>query len=372
MISKRLTGPVLYIANAEEEADILYRTGFSAPGKLVFLEERNGKRHLIVSDLEFKRAQRVASECHIWRLTDFELFGKPVSSLAGSALALINRLKLKKVNVSRTFPYGCASILIDNGVELVIHDKPFYRQREIKSESEIRLIRQSQRAANDAMLAAWRLIKSAEIGKKKLLFVNGTQLTSDLVRAEINKTLLDHNCVGTGTIVACGSQAADPHESGYGPLYANESIVIDIFPRHDRHGYWGDLTRTFVRGKASPALRKMYNAVYAAQKAALSRIRHGAIIRSVHMACEEEFERRGLETESGEGFIHSTGHGLGLEIHENPTLSSSGDKLRAGNVITVEPGLYYHATGGIRIEDVVLVTDTGYRYIAGLKNFFEI
>jgi Xaa-Pro aminopeptidase len=201
-------------------------------------------------------------------------------------------------------------------------------------------------------------------------------ITAEAVKKLIHGILLDHDCTGKDTIVACGRQAVDPHEQGHGPLRAGKAIVIDIFPQHIRSGYWGDLTRTVVRGAAGHELRGMYSAVRAAQLAALERIKSGVKGSTVHRAAAAELTRRGFRTENLDGqpagFIHSTGHGVGLAIHEGPSLSASGGRLRAGHVVTVEPGLYYPAVGGVRIEDTVEVTRDGWRYLVPCEKRFEI
>ncbi|MBU4394549.1 MAG: M24 family metallopeptidase, partial [Proteobacteria bacterium] len=214
------------------------------------------------------------------------------------------------------------------------------------------------------------------VDKKNRLRVRGRLLTSERVRRAIYRVLVDHNCTGEGTIVACDGQAATPHGIGHGPLRAHQSIVIDIFPRHLEHGYWGDLTRTVVKGTPSPALKKMYAAVKAAQAAALAKIRAGVSGRRVHLAAVAALARHGFKTGllegKAQGFIHSTGHGIGLEVHEAPSLSLRPGRLRAGHVVTVEPGLYYFQHGGVRIEDTVLVTRGGCRKLAACADVFEV
>jgi Xaa-Pro aminopeptidase len=160
----------------------------------------------------------------------------------------------------------------------------------------------------------------------------------------------------------------EPHERGHGPLRAGQPIVIDIFPRHKVHGYWGDITRTVARGPVLPAVRRMYGAVKAAQQAALRRLKPGVSGVTVHQTVEQVLEERGFKTRVGdgvaEGFIHGTGHGVGLDIHEAPPLGKSKGRLRAGHVVTVEPGLYYPGLGGVRVEDTVVITRGGWRYLA--------
>jgi Xaa-Pro aminopeptidase len=154
-----------------------------------------------------------------------------------------------------------------------------------------------------------------------------------------------------------------PHHGGEGPIYADKPVVIDIFPRSQASGYFGDMTRTVVRGEPSPVLVKMYDTVLRGQKLAIGMVKAGVRVKDIHSAVVDYFRSRGFETAmidgKMQGFIHSTGHGLGLEIHEPPRISLGDEVLEAGNVVTVEPGLYYEKTGGVRIEDVVVVEKNG-------------
>ena len=203
------------------------------------------------------------------------------------------------------------------------------------------------------------------------------ELTSEMVRLTICKTLLDNDCIAQETIVAGGPSSADPHERGEGPLYAGQPIVIDIFPRSGRSGYWGDITRTVCKGAASIELKKQYNAVKSAQAAQLKAIKAGVWTDKIHQIGVDLMENRGFKTETindvPQGFIHGTGHGVGLEIHEAPRVSSGNhQKLRAGHVITIEPGLYYPEIGGVRIEDTILVTKEGYKMLSSCIKKFEV
>jgi Xaa-Pro aminopeptidase len=237
-------------------------------------------------------------------------------------------------------------------------------------------MRESQQAAVIAMRAAVDAIARAEIGPRRELRSGGRPLTSERVQRLVAEVLLAHNCAARDIIVAGGRQAADPHEQGAGPLHAGETIVLDIFPQSLRHGYWGDLTRTIVRGAATSEQRRLYAAVRAAQAAALARVRPGARCAAVHAAAVAEFDHRGYATRREDdravGFIHGTGHGVGLAIHEAPAVTRSEGRLRAGHVITVEPGLYYPDIGGVRIEDTVVVTRGGWRYLAPCEKRFEV
>jgi len=251
-----------------------------------------------------------------------------------------------------------------------------FPSRATKTPEELEHITESQQAAVAAMNAAVELIATARIGADRILRIKRRVLTSEMVRGVINRVLLDRRCIGKETIVAGGPQAADPHCKGEGPLRAGETIVLDIFPQHLDHGYWGDLTRTVVRGAPGAPLKKMYAAVRAAQATALRHIKAGAPIARIHGGVMKELERRGFKTDmTGDppkGFIHGTGHGVGLEIHEPPGIYSAPGRLRSGNVVTVEPGLYYPGIGGIRIEDTIVVTPAGWRHLATCPKVFEV
>jgi Xaa-Pro aminopeptidase len=176
--------------------------------------------------------------------------------------------------------------------------------------------------------------------------------------------------------VACGEEGCDPHNQGSGPLAPDQPIIIDVFPRDTRSRYFADITRTVVKGRASAQVRRMYEAVAAGQAAALADIRDGVAADMVHRKVQATLEGFGFRTgeENGrmQGFFHGTGHGLGLEIHELPRVSKLPVALRSGHVVTVEPGLYYPGHGGVRIEDVVVVTGTGCRNLTTYPKTLEV
>ena len=267
-----------------------------------------------------------------------------------------------------TFPFAAARRIERAGVRLRVGRGELFPQRVCKRPDEVRLIAESQLAAVIAMRAATRMIAESTPGRDGLLHWRGQPLSSEDVKRRIAAALLERDCFCRDVIVAGGAQSAEPHETGHGPLPAGKPIVIDIFPQHLVHGYWGDLTRTVVRGPCAPRLRRMFNAVRAAQQAALKSLKAGVSGSTVHRRAAETLGARGFATEVKDGrpvgFIHGTGHGVGLCVHEAPRLAPSGGRLRAGHVVTVEPGLYYPELGGIRIEDTVLVTAGGYRYLA--------
>jgi len=190
-------------------------------------------------------------------------------------------------------------------------------------------------------------------------------------------TLLRHGCALDETIVACGSDAADPHERGSGPITVGEPVIVDIFPQDKETKYHADMTRTFCRGEPDDTVEKWFELTDEAKEAALAAVEPGVSGEAVHDAACDVYEEAGLPTlradESAEtGFIHSTGHGVGLDVHELPHVSPGGEELRPGHVITIEPGLYDPEVGGIRIEDIVVVTEDGYENLTDYEKRLEL
>jgi Xaa-Pro aminopeptidase len=364
----------LLVGASAEWPDLEYATGFRVVDPIVFLRTREAA-WLVVSQLEYNRAARVCKGMRVHAPETLGLDGARRRRMSNWVLALLKRAGVKSVTVPPAFPMGIGSRLQRHGVRVRIADRELFPQRAVKRPDEIKKIRECQQAAVIAMRMAMDLIRQAQPDADGVLRIRHQPLTSEDVRRRIAEALFQHGCSSRDTIVAGGRQAADPHERGSGSLRAGETIVIDIFPQHLEHGYWGDLTRTVVRGKPSRSLRRMYEAVRAAQAAALDRVRPGVACASVHRAAARELDRRGFRTTMldgrGVGFIHGVGHGVGLSIHESPSLGMAPGRLRIGNVITVEPGLYYPDVGGIRIEDTVVVTSSGWRYLAPCEKRFE-
>jgi Xaa-Pro aminopeptidase len=220
----------------------------------------------------------------------------------------------------------------------------------------------------------FEVLRSARIGKQRKLTWARQTLTSELLRAEIDSAVLRAGGLPANTIVAGGRQACDPHERGRGPLRANELIILDLFPRAARTGYFGDLTRTVVRGKATDAQRALWETVLEGQKLALRQMKPDVSGKKVQDQVKAFFTQKGYPTEQRAGrwcgFFHGLGHGLGLEIHEEPRIART--VFSPGQVLTVEPGLYYPGIGGARHEDVVTITRTGNRLLSALPKPFEL
>jgi len=369
----------LIVAASEQDADMFYATKFWAPDAFIFLQQ-NGKRTLVLSDLEIGRGRKQAEA------DEFVSFNKLEREVQGKSrkappyekvLAhFLRKRGVRSAVVPSSFPLGYAEALAKAKIKVRPTNGFFWPERAAKSDNEIEMIGRALRITEMGLKRAMEVLRRSTIGRtrdKKLKW-SGKTLTSEILRAEIDTAILRAGAIPTSTIVAGGDQACDPHERGSGPLYANSLIILDVFPRDAKTGYWGDLTRTVVRGRASEAQRKLWETVKAGQTFALKEIKAGVDGMKIHQAIQKMFSDRGYPTEvrkgKNVGFFHGTGHGLGLEIHEYPRLQKV--VLKEREIVTVEPGLYYPGLGGVRIEDVVVVTKTGCKILSRFPKQLEI
>lgn len=367
----------LIVAASENDADMLYATRFFAPDPFIFLEQ-NGKRTLVLSDLEIDRGRKQAEADEF---VPYSAFEKEVQGNSSKAPAyekvlahFLAKRKVRSAVVPANFPLGYARELESKNIRLRPTNDLFWPAREAKSEPELRLMRKALEITEAGMARGIEVLKRAKPGKGQKLEWSGKVLTSELLRAEIDTAVLRAGGLPANTIVAGGDQACDPHERGHGPLKANSLIIMDIFPRAAASGYYGDLTRTVVRGRASDEQRRLWETVNAGQALALKKMKPGVDGLKLHKEVKQFFADQGYPTELRDGrqtgFFHGTGHGLGLEIHEHPRFQKT--VFKVGQVLTVEPGLYYPGLGGVRTEDVVAITKSGIRMLSRFEHRLEI
>jgi Xaa-Pro aminopeptidase len=337
------------------------------------------KKFLLLSDLELDRGRRQAK---VNRVDSFSEVEKKVQdgkkkkpAYARVVAAWLRANKARHVVVPGDFPFGLSRLLKKEGVRLKPAKGSFYPEREKKSSREVRAISTAIGVAEAGMARAMDILASAVPRKDGRLMLGRRTLTSELLRTEIEMTIVRAGGEARGdTIVAGGAQACDPHERGSGPLRANELIIIDIFPRDPRSGYYGDITRTVVRGKATSLQRRLWETCLAGQARALEKMRPGNQGAVAHESIKAYFAEQGYPTEirdgRWQGFFHGTGHGLGLEVHEAPRFAAA--TFLPGQVITVEPGIYMPGIGGVRHEDVALVTRRGPRLLTKAPKPLEI
>ncbi len=367
---------LLVISAPQHDAAAYYLSGFLAPDPVICLRAA-GKKYLAVSALEYGRAEKEAPVDELVSFDELELvklaeeLKSGARAFAAAAANLIRRAGAEgsPIAVPPQFGVAYADELRARGLRVEPDGRLFTELRRVKTPAEISHIEETQRAVEEACALAVGILEEAEISGDGALRWRGEALTSEILRSEIDIELLRRGCTADeGTIAASGAQAADPHESGHGPLKAGEAIIVDIFPRNQRSRYYADMTRTFTKGEPDEKLQEMYDAVLEAQETALSMIRAGVNGRDVHDKVSDILHERGYKTGKHdqkpgepltEGFFHGTGHGVGLEVHEAPRVSTADEKLKSGDVVTVEPGLYGPGMGGVRIEDLVVVTEDG-------------
>lgn len=372
---EELTGcdATVMIAVSEIDANLYYATRFAAPDPFIFVQA-GAEKIAVMSDLEMDRAR---SQARVDTVLSYSAYERRAREKGVDAPTLLDVLDLvlreqgaRHLLVPGNFGVVYADGLRAKGYTLAVKREPFFEARLVKSEEEIEAIAETQRATEEAVGAAISAIRAAKVEDDGFLCLDGEQLTAEGLKKIMHVKLMEYECVAQHTIVAPSLQGVDPHHHGHGPIRANESIVIDVFPRSVRSRYFADMSRTVVKGKASPKLRAMYKAVLSAQECGMELIRDGADGRAIHTAVNAVLEKDGFYTGmvNGrmQGFFHGTGHGVGLDIHEPPRINKSGEVLRGGYVVTVEPGLYYLDAGAIRIEDLVVVTEAGCR---NLTNF---
>ncbi|MEK7862904.1 MAG: Xaa-Pro peptidase family protein [Chloroflexota bacterium] len=372
------SAPLLFYADGYKFPDVYHLPRFLAPDPIIALEQ-GSEVVLVASSLEEGRARKESRATAVLNMNEFGL--KELSSAGASGDELVAKIiarflesrGITRVSVPAYFAVGLADRLRSLGIELTVASDLGSRRR-AKRPDEIAALEQTQRATEDAWVKGVEAITRASVRKDGTLELDGEVFTAERLRGIVEGRLLELGCNSEGAILAPGPQAADPHMIGSGPLHANEPIVMDIFPQHKTTRYFADMTRTVSKGAPSDEIVKMYEVVKRAQDAGIKALRPGVTGREVHELVEDIIFEAGYDTlrpgqqrvapKNGElprGFIHGTGHGVGLEIHEAPSVGRSGKALMAGDVVTVEPGVYDPQIGGVRLEDMLVITDSGSR-----------
>jgi Xaa-Pro aminopeptidase len=334
--------------------------------------EKDGRRHIMVTDFEWPRIKDAGVDAQLISpvslgLDELAKSGKKYWEVSQEiTLRAIQQVGIQRAVVPHTFPLQLADHLRANGVELTPERELFVERRRIKNRAEIDGIRRAQRAAEAGMDAARDLLRRAERANGSLT-LDGQPLTSERIKDAIAAAFMAHGCVSDEFIVSHGAQSAIGHEMGSGAIFPGEPVVIDVWPRDAETACYADMTRTFCVGDVPDELREYHRLVKESLDNSLSAVKAGESGRRLFEISCEPFHRAGYKTllnkEDGEvvadGYFHSLGHGVGLEVHEQPNLSRFEESLVAGDVVTLEPGLYRQGFGGCRLEDLVLVTEGG-------------
>jgi Xaa-Pro aminopeptidase len=357
--------PLLIVAASEHDSNLYYATRFLAPDPFIYLRD-GGQSILLMSDLEVDRAKSQATVDTVLSYTAYEERAKAKMSGRPRMVHVLHELLsergVRAVDVPANFPIEYADLFRGMGYEIAVRPDPLFPSRVLKEPREVEAISATQRAVEEAVAAAMHTLRDAEV-RSGVLYSGGAVLTSERIKQMINVKLMERECVAQHTIVACGVDACDPHNEGAGPLLANQPIIFDVFPRSSRSRYFADMSRTVVKGRASDGMKRLYETVLEGQEWGAAQVKAGVDGQAIHEGICERFKRRGYETglKDGrmQGFFHGTGHGVGIDIHEAPRVSKVSHVLQAGEVVTIEPGLYYPSIGAARIEDMVLVTADG-------------
>jgi Xaa-Pro aminopeptidase len=380
---KRHTSSLLFHASSADP-DMLYFSRFHASDPYLAFTIGNKKFGLAVP-MEFGRMENESAFDEVLLLSEIregaaKQFKLPKGVMADDCQVVLHLAKIhgiREFQLGSRFPAGLAFKLKDAGLTITVAENGnLLPQRLCKTADEVASLRKGNRASAAGHRAVTKTLTEAKI-RNGVLVHQGRVLTSERLREIISMATLAEGAVALDTIAAFGDQACDCHNAGTGPIRANELIVVDIFPRRVEDGYWGDMTRTFLKGTASDAQRRLVRTVKRGHELGIRLVKPGVTGGKIQQAVEDFFAKEGYKTVKNsrepEGFFHAIGHGIGLEVHEGPSVRPNAtEKLRKGMVITIEPGLYYRGLGGCRIEDVVHVTPDGCEKISSAPYKWEI
>jgi Xaa-Pro aminopeptidase len=347
--------------------------------------ELDGRRIVAISAMEASRVDALGTDLEVHPIEEFgadELrrSGLDIHAYANELAVRIARgLGVEQATVPLRFPLGIADALRSSGLDLVVDQKLFDDRRRSKSAHELAGIRRAQKAAEAGIATARELLRRAEPVDGGLS-VDGEALTCEVVKAHVQATFLAHGAVSDEMIVSHGPQTAIGHDMGSGAIGRDDVVLLDLFPLDVESACFSDITRTFAVGHVPDEIREWHALCREALELAVAEVRPGVNGGTIHRLVSEFFDERGFPTlltkPEGEvlrdGFYHGLGHGVGLEVHESPALGMIGEELVPGDVITIEPGLYRHGFGGVRVEDLLLVTESGHERLTDCAYDLEI
>ena len=356
-------------------AALYHRLRFSVGDPTVYLQlpSANGpsRRLLILRDIEMDRARRFARVDQVACPADFApsggLSGDRETATAQAAAECLRRAGVRRAIGDRTLPLIYAEFLRREGISLECDPALGLVDRRRKDPQEIAWLSQAQAVTEEVIQRACQFIARAPARADGVLLDNNQPLTSERVRAMVDHWLLDRGYANPPSIIAGGPVGGDCHDLGHGELRTGQPVIVDVFPRSRETLYYGDCTRSVVHGDVPDEIRRMHAAVCKARRAGIAAVREGVTGEAVHQATIDVIHREGYATGlpaadaplSYCAMVHGTGHGVGLDCHEPPLLDFLGPPLLAGDAVTIEPGLYRRDLGGVRVEDMVIVTPDG-------------
>ena len=375
---------VLIVGDTVRTPELRHEVPLGIPDSF-FYAEIDGRRIVVTSSMEATRVARLGTDLEVHTTEEFgadEIRRGGLDVHAAStelAIRIVRGLSLSAATVPRDFPLGIGDALRASGIELTVNQKLFDDRRRRKSPHELAGIRRAQRAAEAGMAAARELLSRAERSNGGLA-LDGEPLTCELVKEHVQAAFLVHGALAPEMIVSHGVQTAVGHDMGSGAIFADDVVLLDLFPVDLESSCFADITRTFVVGYPPDEVRNWYGLCREALDLAAAEVRPGANGGDIHRLVSGFFAERGFPTQltkpEGEplldGFYHGLGHGVGLEVHESPSLGMIGEELVAGDVITIEPGLYRQGFGGVRVEDLLHVTEDGYELLTDCPYEMEV
>jgi Xaa-Pro aminopeptidase len=376
-------------SDSYRDANMFYLTKFLAPDAFIFLKRIDADPIIVVNQMEYPRAQKQSIVKDVRSYSDYNYLQtlKAAKEPRHGALQFIVDVVEKELGrateicVPPDFPVVVADVLRREGLTVEPMFGVVEEARETKNADEIEEIKAVQRVVEEVTSEAIQIIADSDVGSNGNLHVDGEPLTVGKIKSVFGNRLLENGCLAEeDIIVACGTNSSDPHYTGEpeDKLKANQPIVLDIYPRSIQKRYWSDMTRTVVKGHASPEVKQMFETVAEAKNASLDAIKAGAVGSQVYDVCCDVLERADYETtrqgkQVTRGMTHSLGHGVGLQIHESPRISElAASPLKEHTVVTVEPGIYDPHVGGVRLEDIIEVTKSGYNNLTTMKTQLEI
>ena len=376
---------VLIIGDTFRSPELRNEIPLGVPDPFVYLEH-DGARHVYIGSMEVPRIRGLGLDLTVHPLEEIgidelraEGFGYYELYLEWVARSCVHA-GLTGALVPHTFPAGHLDRVRQVGIELTVDQPTFDARRRVKSVPQLEGIRRAQRAAEAGLSTGIALMRRAT-SNEGALWLDGEALTVERVKQAMGMTFAEHGCTAEEFVVAPGPQGAAGHDMGHGPIPFGVPVVFDLWPRDDASSCFADMTRTIVAGPVSDQVREWHRVTHEALVAATAFVRAGVECRDVFDKVCDVYEAAGYPTQRtktagqvlNNGFFHGLGHGVGLEVHEGPYLGLlPAGPLLAGDVITLEPGVYEPAIGGVRLEDLVLVTDDGCEVLTDFPYDLEV
>jgi Xaa-Pro aminopeptidase len=376
---------VLIVADTVRAPELRHEVPLAVPDPFLYAEV-GGKRSVVVSSLEAGRIEELGLGIEVLRFEEVgidELLRRGLDSYALDDELHLNAcraLGLEQAVTPAGFPLGAADFLRANGIELTPDQRFFDERRRVKNEHELEGIRRACRAVEAGVAVGVEMLRSAD-RSNGVLTLDGEPLTCERIQTAVERAFGEHGAAAEDFIVSHGAQTAVGHEAGHGQIAADDVVLFDLFPRDRESACYSDFTRTFAVGTPDPELAEYHRLAKEALDLSIAAVKPGVKGSDIHRMVCDFFHEHGYATqlhkEEGkpvtDGYTHATGHGVGLEVHERPGVGRvESEPLVEGDVIALEPGLYRQGFGGVRVEDLILVTADGAEKLTDYPYDFEL